>query len=323
VKRAIAGTLVAALITVAILETAIRVLRVIPDDVPMTYHAAAGDESYAPDPNALVRSVLGIWHRTNSHGLRGPERPLERTVGRPRVAVVGDSVVWGFGIDQEDTISAWLERLASNSGSAIEAWNLGVVAYNTYNEKGEYARLAPLLRPDVTIVVVLFNDLQSRPEYFRITSVGTLADPRLHAPYPDGLRPFLEKSALFHAAIHLYWSAAPPSRGGRASDLANLPNVLDQLEQIRRIASGVGSALIIAAMPSAVPEASRFGALAEALRRYCEQRHVAFVDLSDTLGRPPRHEYLLPSDPVHPTAQGAKLVAEALASRVIDVLKQR
>lgn len=322
-KRALAAALIASLITVAILETAIRVLRVIPDDVPMTYHAAAGDESYAPDANASVRSILGISHRTNAHGLRGPERPLERAGGPPRVAVLGDSVVWGFGIDQSETIPARLERLAAEAGSPIEAWNLGVVAYNTYNEQGQYARLAPQLRPDVTIVVVLFNDLQSRPEYFRITSVGTLADPRLHAPYPDSLRPLLEKSALFHAAIHLYWSAAPPSRQGRASDLANLPGVLDQLEKIRAIASGVGSALIVAAMPSAVPEASRFGALAEELRVYCERRHVAFVDLSATLGRPPRREYLLPADPVHPTAQGAKLVAEALAPRVIDALKRR
>jgi lysophospholipase L1-like esterase len=322
-KGALVGVVISALVTAGILEGAIRILHLIPDDVPITYHAAAGDEDYAPDSNAAVRSILGIAHRTNANGLRGADRPVPRTGGAARVVVVGDSVVWGFGIPEQETIPASLERLAADSGLALEAWNFGVVAYNTYNEKGKYARLAPIVRPDVTVVVVLFNDLQPRAEHFRITSVGTLADPRRRAPYPDEWRPILEKSALFHAAIQLYWWAVPPGDEGKAFDLANLPGVLAQLDEIRGIASAVGSSLIVAAMPSAVPEAGRFAVLSDALRRFCEERNVSFVDLSATLGRPARREHLLPADAVHPTAQGARLVAEALLPRVADALKRR
>jgi lysophospholipase L1-like esterase len=76
-------------------------------------------------------------------------------------------------------------------------------------------------------------------------------------------------------------------------------------------------------MPSAAPEASRFGALTEALNRFCAERHLALVDLSVTLGRPARREYLLPADPVHPTAEGAKLVAKALLPRIVEALERR
>ncbi len=320
-KGAVAGVLISVLVTAGILEGAIRLFHLIPDDVPITYHSAPGDEDYAPDANASVRSILGIVHRTDSYGLRGPDRSVARAAARPRVAIVGDSVVWGFGVREEETVPAWLERLAADSGSVLEAWNLGVVAYNTYNEKEKYARLAPLIRPDVTVVVVLFNDLQPRAEHFRITSVGTLADPRRHAPYPDEWRPALEKSALFHAAIQLYWWAVPPGDEGKAFDLANLPGVLAQLDEISATASAVGSALIVAVMPSATPEASRFAALSGGLRRFCEARKLSFVDLSSALGAPARREYLLPADPVHPTAQGARLIAEALLPRVDEALK--
>lgn len=320
-KASIAGVLIAAVVTAAILEGAVRVFRLIPDNVPMTYYAVPGDEDFAPDPNASVRSIFGILHGTDSRGLRGTERSLARAPGRARVAVLGDSVVWGFGIPEEETIPAWLERLAEKRGFALETWNLGVVAYNTYNEKAKYARLAPLIHPDVTIVVVLFNDLEPEAKHYRVTSMRTLADPRRNAPYPDVLRPLLQKSALFHAAIRIYWSLVPSGR--ERISVANLPGILDQLDKIRATADSVGSALVVAAMPSTWPEPERFAELANGLRRFCEERQLPFVDLSATLGRPARREYLLPSDPVHPTAEGARLIAAALLPQVVASLKRR
>jgi lysophospholipase L1-like esterase len=322
-KGVIAVVLISVMITAGILEGAIRVFHLIPDNLPITYHPVAGDEGFAPDPNSSGRSILGILHRTNSLGLRGPERSFVRSPGRARVAVVGDSVVWGYGIPEEETITGWLERLAVSRGLGLEAWNLGVECYNTYNEKAKYARLAPLLRPDVTIVIVLFNDLQPGARHFRITSVRTLADQRRRAPYPDDWRPILEKSALFHAAIRLYLYAVPPDGGVEAFNLVNLPGIIGQLDEIRSTASGVGSALIVAAMPSAWPDADRFARLSNGLKRFCEERQIPFADLSSVLGSPARSEYLLPADPVHPTAEGTRLVAEALLPYVGEALKHR
>ena len=307
-KYLVAGVLIPALIVAGILEGAIRIFHLIPDDVPAKYHAVPGDEAFAPDPNSSSRSIFGILHRTDSHGLRGPERSLERWPGRTRVAVVGDSVVWGYGVPEDDTIPAWLERLSRDRGTELEAWNLGVTAYNTYNERAKFAQLAPLLRPDVTVVVVLFNDLQAEAQTFRITSARTLADRSFRAPYPDEWRPILEKSALFRAAVLLYFRN---SRQSRPVDLAYLPGIVGQLDQIVDIARGVGSAMIVAAMPSA-REDEQFVALSKALREFCAKQQITFVDLSTALGNPARREYLLPADPIHPTAEGARVIAQAI-----------
>lgn len=321
VKTAVVGVLISAVVTAGILEGAIRAFRLIEDNVPVPYRRVAGEEDFAPEPNSSGRSIFGILHRTDSLGLRQSERSLARTPGRARVAVLGDSVVWGFGLPEEESILASLERLGEDRGLGLETWNLGVQANNTYNEKARYARLAPLIRPDVTIVVVLFNDLEPEATRFRITSVRTLSDPTLRAPFPDSWRPMLEKFALYHAAVRIY--RAVEGRGQGESDLANLPGILGQLDQIRATATGVGSTLIVAAMPGTWPDPNRFAGLANGLRRFCADRQIPFVDLSSVLGSPVRREYFLPSDSTHPTAEGARLIAEGLLPQVAEALKPR
>src|SRR5438067_6819308 len=167
--RAFVATIIAGVVTVGVLEGAVRVLRLIPDDAPIPYRPMPGDENFGPVPNESAVSVFGTSYRTDAYGLRGADRPLDRVAGRARVAVLGDSVVWGVGLPEEATIPVWLERAAADRQLQLEAWNLGVPANNAYNERARYARLAPLIRPDVTVVVVVFNDLEPGPDRVRIT----------------------------------------------------------------------------------------------------------------------------------------------------------
>jgi lysophospholipase L1-like esterase len=319
-KRGIVGALISGVVTAVVLEAAIRALHLIHDDSPIPYRQITGEESFGPEPNESARSLYGTLYRTDSHGLRGPERSLARTAGRARVALLGDSVVWGLGIPEETTIAAWLERLAGDGRLDLEAWNLGVQANNTYNERARYARLAPLVRPDVTIVLLLFNDLEAGADRMRVTSVRTLSNPGRRAPYPDSWRPVLEKSALFQAVIRIY--ATVVREEDQAFNLAYLPGILGQLDQIRATAAGVGSTLIVAAMPGIWPDANRFAALADELKRFCAERQIAFVDLSSVLGSPVRREYFLPSDSTHPTGEGARLIAGALLPHVLESLQR-
>jgi lysophospholipase L1-like esterase len=316
-KRGIAGVLISGIVTAAILEVAIRTLQLIPDDTPVPYRQLVGEEDFGPEPNQSVRSLYGTVYRTDSRGLRGPERMLERSADRVRVAVLGDSVVWGVGVAEEVTILGWLERLA---GPGLEAWNLGVPANNAYNEKARYARLAPLIRPDVTIVVLLYNDLEDAPVRVRITSARTISNPARRAPYPDSWRPVLEKSALFQALIRIYTNVTRTE--DKTFSLASLPGILGQLDAIRATANSVGSSLVIAAMPGVWPDPGRFVGLSDGLKRFCVERQIAFVDLSSILGSPVRREYFLPADSTHPTAEGARLIAEALLPLALQSLQR-
>src|SRR5205814_10044949 len=118
-------------------------------------------------------------------------------------------------------------------------WTPAVPANNAYNERARYARLAPLIRPDVTVVVVVFNDLEPGPDRVRITSVRSLSNPGRRAPYPDSWRPVLDRSALFQALIRFYGNVI--LRGSDVFDLAYLPGILGQLDAIQATANAAGS----------------------------------------------------------------------------------
>lgn len=80
-----------------------------------------GNEAFAPVSGDERRSLFGIAHRVNTLGLRGPDRPIEKPPGVARVAVLGDSVVWGWGVAEEDGMVARLEARLGSRGSAYDA----------------------------------------------------------------------------------------------------------------------------------------------------------------------------------------------------------
>jgi lysophospholipase L1-like esterase len=173
----------------------------------------------------------------------------------------------------------------------------------------------------VTVVIVLYNDLEAGPGRYRVTSARTLSNAARRAPYPDAWRPVLESSALFQALVRLY--TATTRRDASDVGMANFQRMLDQLDQIVATANAIGSTLIIAAMPGPSPEGERFSELATGLKQYCETRHLHFIDLSAALGSPARNEYFLPADSVHPTPEGARLVAEALLPPIAEGMNRR
>ena len=63
---------------------------------------------------------------TNSIGLRGPE--LEDPKPEIRIACVGDSVAFGWGVSYEESYPARLERLLIERGRSVEVLNAGVPA---------------------------------------------------------------------------------------------------------------------------------------------------------------------------------------------------
>jgi lysophospholipase L1-like esterase len=105
------------------------------------------------------RSVAQPGFRTNSHGLRGPERAIPKPAGVFRIALVGDSVVEGVGLErEEDTIAVQLERLLA--GRRIEVINGGTRGYNTQAEVELFRRRVLSYEPNLVIVVFVRNDHQ-------------------------------------------------------------------------------------------------------------------------------------------------------------------
>lgn len=92
----------------------------------------------------------------NALGLRGPDdMKLERSDGRRRVLVLGDSYVWGFGVDQSRIFSA-----PEVHRTGQEILNLGVSGYGTDQEYLLYRERGALLQVDqVVLALTPYNDI--------------------------------------------------------------------------------------------------------------------------------------------------------------------
>ena len=87
------------------------------------------DLGWAPLENCTRADTAGLVHQ-NQFGLRGPDdMQLNRTSGRKRILVLGDSYVWGFGVDQSKLFSA-----PEVHGTDEEILNFGVSGFGTDQE---------------------------------------------------------------------------------------------------------------------------------------------------------------------------------------------
>ena len=63
----------------------------------------------------------------NSEGFRGRPVKRQKDPGKTRILVLGDSYVWGYGIEEGEMFTTGMERLCPG----VETVNLGVNAYGT------------------------------------------------------------------------------------------------------------------------------------------------------------------------------------------------
>jgi lysophospholipase L1-like esterase len=101
--------------------------------------------------------------RVNALGLRGPEVGDKRA-GETRVLFLGDSLTYGQGVGEEDTVPAALERelRAADPARGWSVVNAGNRAYGTAQELGLLAELGPRIAPDVVLLGWYWNDVQER-----------------------------------------------------------------------------------------------------------------------------------------------------------------
>lgn len=121
-------------------------------------------------PNVSA-NYLGTPVETNSLGLRDSELSPTKEDNVIRVLGIGDSTMFGFGVDRENSYLEALERQltwAFEGVSNVEVINAAVPSYNAMQEVELFHLLHDRIQPDAVLIQFDANDLYWVPPFIEI-----------------------------------------------------------------------------------------------------------------------------------------------------------
>lgn len=184
-----AGYLILILLVVAVLlEAALRIIALFPGDSP----------DYVNDPRLEFRVRpnidYGPYH-TNSLGFNDADRPPQKNRAL-RVACIGDSYVFGMGVERKDNFVSMLQAACDSLHLDIEVLNTAIPATGPRTYLGLLEEDIPALHADVALVMLyLGNDIiNSHPDFGRRVWLGA---PREYLLNPWQIGNSIEHSYLF------------------------------------------------------------------------------------------------------------------------------
>jgi len=130
-------------------------------------------------PGRTRRFTDGRRIQTNRYGMRDRDYALPKPKNTRRVVLLGDSFIFGLGLDESDRacvfLEPWLKERALAPGLQIECLQLGVSSWNIKSEATYLRRQVSLLQPDAVVHLVLPNDLgdTSSARGFGVTATYT------------------------------------------------------------------------------------------------------------------------------------------------------
>ncbi len=306
---------------------------------------------YRFHPNQ-VRDVIGedgassMPVRLNALGYRGPAPRAPGAFDGLRVACLGDSFTFGWGVADGEEYPVQLDRelRARLPAAALEVSNFGVPGYNVWNSVRTYTHLVRPFAPRVVVFGFFGNDLEPRvegPSYTSRPLVRLVGSSALFEAFHRHLRP---RTPFFAG------SGSPESRELRRRYFAHKLEIEDDpdsevarpfwqalladFEDLAREVRADGAELLVVAFPMSRQVLGVRAALAEGTERARAieqgsvlQRHlgarldelgVPFLDLLPTFvdSGPVTFSLLSPGHP-GPDAlrDSARVVAEELLRR--------
>ena len=113
---------------------------------------------YELRPN-LQALFTGVPVRTNSQGMRAEEVPSAKSAGEYRIALLGDSFAFGWGVLEDQAFGAAMERSLNSAGKGkYRVLNFGVPGYSTFQEVAVFESKGLAFEPDAVLVFFIDND---------------------------------------------------------------------------------------------------------------------------------------------------------------------
>lgn len=280
-----------------------------------------------PGAIAEAKDAKGARVVVDSRGMRGPELVEPKGARTLRIAVLGDSVAFGFGVEQDQTFSA---RLAAKLGALddrahdYEVLNFAVTGYSSREEAAVLEAKALPLAPDVIVVAYYLND----PDFGPVNALRMAFHPTKAWERSELLRFLAQKAHQMELARnggdYYRWLHAP--------DTAEWKSVPQAFARMHALASAKKLHVVLAIFPTFALDVARgqersifatwddygYAPLHAQVRKAAEQESFTVLDVLDVFrasGKTPRE---LARDPDHPNALGHDLAAEALMKLLLE-----
>jgi lysophospholipase L1-like esterase len=321
--RALGQAVLVIALVLGIAETAVRKFGPTPGD--------SGFREFEPHPTmfwrlrsnlnaALLAEGSTFQVRSNSVGLRNDEIPFVKAPDGYRILCLGDSITYGYGVQQDETSEARLQAALRQRYPTrwVEVINGGCPGYSSYQGLEMLKRIGLQYNPDLLVIGFIYADPATEA-----------ASDRQRADMPlAGLRELLYQSRLY---LHLRGSALAGSMPTGPKDVASerVPRVppddfranLLAFAEIMAKRQGRVIYLNLAKkpdMPNAEkwldPHQERYDKYRATIREVARETGNTYIDFDSQLKSDAR--YFI--DPIHPNAEGFRVMADTLARRIIE-----
>jgi lysophospholipase L1-like esterase len=279
---------------------------------------------------ALRPSFVGGWATIDSRGFRGDDSPECRECYR--IVAMGESTTFGWNVGDEATYPRALE-VGLDSGTdepSVEVINAGVPSYTSLQTLIYIRELLPVHEPDLVLINIMWNDIW-------YSSVKNWFPEMLVLRRPGALRQWLLKHSGIYCALMLRAdSGSEVDHFNQAALEFYAENLRAMVDECRR----QGVAVAFVRPPFDISTARRGGppilgqryfttpfllklmsAYVESSQSVAEAAGVPVIDhrlSSDHTG-----QSALFGDPIHPTADGNRMLAADVAAFVEENLLKK
>lgn len=279
---------------------------------------------WVPEPGRTLTVVNHLPITINDQGFRYPVDVKAKQPGEFRVIAFGDSSTQGWGVDDNSTYSAVLERLL-NRGSCVrkhfEVIDAGVNAYPNalVAEKLKEVLEDNVVQPDVAIVAYSYNS-----NFEKLTKLqGQAREDFLRRVWLKGI---VRRSALYNFVVEgllrrlVYYKLRKVIVAGTLSSMEGMEKLdmdyfnqgLEQSLQLCR-AHHVQLVLLLLGSRGQMPS-SEMHPFQKAMLDFADKEHVPIVNMIPVAGAKDQETVFM--DPAHPSAAGHELIAEQLLHTV-------
>ena len=254
--------------------------------------------------------LMGADVQINEHGYRDASFPAAKPGREIRVAMLGDSLTFGWGVAAKDTPSALLGATlkARHLEHTVRVINMGVGNYNTAMEVSAFLARGLTLQPDIVVLNYFINDAEPQPPQRR----GNFLSWSYAYIFLIGRFDILNRQLAVREDWRTYYGNlyTPDAAGWR-----------DARAAIQRLTAALkerGIPLLIANYPELhiLGDKYPFPFVAAELAKLARELNVGFIDLSPALAsEAPETLWVSPTDP-HPNAKANELMTKLLYDEV-------